>query len=103
MPFPSPGDPRKKEILLLATTGMDLEGIMLSEIRQRKTNTIECNLSVETEKAKLIETDSRMVLIRSWQRVEGGWKWGDQRVGKRLQASIYNISSGFLIQRGNYC
>ena len=76
---------------------------MLSEIRQRKTNTIECNLSVETEKAKLIETDSRMVLIRSWQRVEGGWKWGDQRVGKRLQASIYNISSGFLIQRGNYC
>jgi len=51
---------------------------MLSEIRQRKTNTIECNLSVETEKAKLIETDSRMVLIRSWQRVGGGWKWGRQ-------------------------
>lgn len=82
-------DIKKKKILPFVTK--DLEGIMLSEIRQRKTNTIECNLSVETEKAKLIETDSRMVLIRSWQRVGGGWKWGDQRVGKRLQASIYKF------------
>ena len=32
--------PLKKEILPFATTWMDLEGIMLSEISQRKTNTI---------------------------------------------------------------
>ena len=31
---------RKKEILPFVTTRMDLEGIMLSEISQRKTNTI---------------------------------------------------------------
>ena len=31
---------KKKDILLFATTWMDLEGIMLSEISQRKTNTI---------------------------------------------------------------
>ena len=31
---------KKNEILTLATTWMDLEGIMLSEISQRKTNTI---------------------------------------------------------------
>ena len=29
----------KKEILPLATTWLDLEDIMISEIRQRKTNT----------------------------------------------------------------
>ena len=31
---------KKKEILLHATTCVDLEGIMLNEIRQRKTNTV---------------------------------------------------------------
>ena len=30
----------KSKILLFATTWMDLEGIMLSEISQRKTNTL---------------------------------------------------------------
>ena len=30
----------KNEILLFATTWMDIKGIMLSEISQRKTNTI---------------------------------------------------------------
>ena len=30
---------RKKEILLFATTWMELKAIMLNEIRQRKTNT----------------------------------------------------------------
>ena len=34
----------KNEILLLATTWMDLEGIMLGEITQRKTNTIRFHL-----------------------------------------------------------
>ena len=31
---------RKREILSFATTWMDLEGIMLSKISQRKTNTV---------------------------------------------------------------
>ena len=31
---------KKKEILLFATTWMDLEGIKLSEISQTKTNTV---------------------------------------------------------------
>ena len=31
---------KKNEILRFATTWMDIEGIMLSEISQRKTNTI---------------------------------------------------------------
>ena len=31
---------KKKDILPFATTWMDLKGIMLSEVRQRKTNTV---------------------------------------------------------------
>ena len=41
---------KKNEILTLATTWMDLEGIMLSEISQRKTNTIWFHSYVESKK-----------------------------------------------------
>ena len=47
----------KKEILLFVTTGMDLEGILLSEISQRKANTVLSHLSVESEKAEFLETE----------------------------------------------
>ena len=43
---------KKNEILPLATTWMDLESIMFSEIRQRKINTVWFNLHVESRKAK---------------------------------------------------
>ena len=39
----------KKEILPFATIWMDLKGIMLSEVSQRKTNTIRCHLYVESK------------------------------------------------------
>ena len=41
---------KKNEILLFATMWMELEGIMLSEISQRKTNIICFHLYVELEK-----------------------------------------------------
>ena len=40
----------KNEILSFATTWMDLEGIMISEISQTKTNTVQYNLHVEAKK-----------------------------------------------------
>ena len=43
---------RKKEILPFATTWMELEGIMLSEVSQRKTDTLGSHLCVESEKRK---------------------------------------------------
>ena len=46
------------------TTQMDLEGIMLSEISQTKTNTLLYYLYVESKKAKLVKTESRMVITR---------------------------------------
>ena len=36
---------------------MDLEGITLSEISQRKTNTVRYHLYVDSKKAKFIETE----------------------------------------------
>ena len=40
---------RKKEILPFAITWMDLKGIILSEIYQRKTNTVCFHLYVESK------------------------------------------------------
>ena len=40
---------KKNEILPFAAMWMDLEGIMLSEIRQRKTNTVCYHLYVESK------------------------------------------------------
>ena len=40
---------KKNEILSFAATWMDLEGIMLSEISQSKTNTVQYHLCVESK------------------------------------------------------
>ena len=49
---------------------MNLEGIMLSEINQVKTNTASYHLHVDfSEKAKFTETESRKVVPRVW-----GWR-----------------------------
>ena len=48
---------KKKEILPFATTWVNFEGIMLSEIGQRKTNTVWYRFYVESKKAEPIEID----------------------------------------------
>ena len=58
---------KKKEILPFATIWMDLEGTVLSEISQTRQilhdTTYMWNLK---KKAKLIETETSAVVIRSW-------------------------------------
>ena len=41
---------KKNKILPLVTMCIDIEGTMLSEVRQRKTNTLCCHLFVESKK-----------------------------------------------------
>ena len=48
----------KNEILPFVTTWMDLEGIMLSEISQTKTNTVLSHLYVESKNKR--EADSQI-------------------------------------------
>ena len=58
---------KKKEILLFLTKWVNLKDIMLSEISQRKVNTVWSHLFVKSKKVKLIEPESRTVVSRGWQ------------------------------------
>ena len=51
---------RGKEILLFMTTWMNLEGIRLRKINQRKTKTVRYHLYVESKNTEFTETESRM-------------------------------------------
>ena len=60
---------RKKGILPLATTWMDFEGILLSEVSQAEKGkywTVRYHLCVESKKAKLVDTECRVVVIGNW-------------------------------------
>ena len=74
----------EKEILLFATTWVDLEDIMLSEINQRKTNTTWPHLNVKSKKwnktkTKLMDIENRLVSTRSHRRGVDEMSEGDQR------------------------
>ena len=49
---------KKNEIMAFAATWMNLQGIMLSEIRQRETNTVCSQLYVESKEQNKMKTDS---------------------------------------------
>ena len=58
---------KKNEILPYVATRIDLEGIMLNKISQRKTNIIRSHLYVESKKhpkPKLRDTEDRLVVAR---------------------------------------
>ena len=57
----------EKEFLPFLTTWMELEDIMLSEIRQRKTNTVLSHLHVESKKKKekTQKTENRLEVNRA--------------------------------------
>ena len=58
---------RKEDILPFATTGVDLEHIMLSEISQtEKEKYCMVSLYVESKKVKHKKTESQMVLTKGW-------------------------------------
>ena len=49
----------KKEILPLTTTQMDPEGVLLSEISQKKTNVVQSHFYVESKNTDLENTELR--------------------------------------------
>ena len=59
---------------------MDLKDIMLSEMSQRKTNTVWSYLYVEAKKSELIETENRLVGAR----VRSGWGWEEWMKGFKM-------------------
>lgn len=80
----------QKEVLPFMAIWMDLEGIMLSKLNQKKrSNTVWYHLHIESEKAKLIKT---VVFSRGW-----GWGDGETSVKEYKLAAISQISSGYLM------
>ena len=87
---------RKNENLLFAATWMDLEGIVLSEVSQTKTNTVWYHLYVESkEYNKLVnitrkkQTQRHREKASGYQRGEGRWE-GPYR-GRRLRVTNYYV------------
>ena len=70
---------RKKEILPFATTWIGLEGMVPREISQiGKDKYCISHFYVESEKAKLVETERRMVVTRAW-------VWGSGKMLLKVQ------------------
>ena len=89
----------RKDILLFAVIWMDLEGIMLSEISQRKTNTEWYHLHAQSRKTKLIETETRMMVTKDWEVREKG-----EIVSQRVQIFSHKMSKfwGSNVQQRGY-
>ena len=88
---------KEKEVLPFVKTWMDLEGIRLSEINQKKSsNTVWYHLHIESEKVKL-KNGCRMVFSR-------GRGWGDGEMSVRVQTCSYKPSKFWVsnVQHGGY-
>ena len=66
---------KKNEILPFAATWMDLEGIMLSEISQRKTNTVWYNLYVESKKYNKLVNVVKQRQNHRYRQQTSGYQW----------------------------
>lgn len=64
---------KRKEILSSGTTWIKLEDIMLSEISQKQT--MWSHIIEETKIGKLIEAESRVVVVRAWREGKTGRQW----------------------------
>ena len=54
-----------------------MDGVLSENVRQRKRNTVLSHLILESKKAKLIETEGRLVIVRA---EVGGGGVGDGKV-----------------------
>ena len=66
---------KKNEILPFAATWMDLEGIILSEIRQRKTVTVWYHLYVESKKYNKLVNIKKQKQTHRHKEQTSGYQW----------------------------
>ena len=67
----------KKNKILPFATWMDLEGIMLSEISQRKTNTVWYHLYVESKKYNRLVNMTKKKQTHRCREQTCGYQWGE--------------------------
>ena len=100
-------DPKKNEILPFVATWMDLEGITLSEISQRKTNTVLYHLYEESKiynklvnitkkRSRLTDIGNKLVVTHG-ERGEGQYRMGEWEVqtnGCKVGSRMYWTTQG---------
>ena len=67
----------KNEILPFATTWMDLKGITLSEISQRKTNTVWCFSYMKSKKCNKLVNITKKKQTHRYREQTSGYQWGE--------------------------
>ena len=83
----------KNEILPFAATWMDLEGITLSEISQRKTNITWYRLNVEYKKWckwTYLQNRNRVTDVEKKLMVSKG-DWGEEGINWEIETDIYTL------------
>ena len=70
---------KKNEISQFSATWMDMEGIMLSEISQRKTNTVWYHLYVESKKYNKLVNIIKTKQTHRYREETRGYQWGEGR------------------------
>ena len=65
-------------MLPFAKTWVDLEDIVLSEVRQRKTNTVRYHLQVEPKKNKMNEYNKKKQ-THGYRKQNSSYQWGERR------------------------
>ena len=85
----------KKKLLPFAITWMDLKGIMLSEMSQRKTNTVCYHLYVDSKKEKLVNITKKKQTHR-YREQTSGYCWGEgkgegQDRGRESRSTNYYV------------
>ena len=101
---------KKKNILQFAATWMDLEGIMLSEISQRKTNTVLYHsIQVESKKYNKLVNITKKKQTHRYGEQTSSYQWGKGKRGGNIwvvewevQTAMYKINKqqGYIVQHG---
>ena len=73
---------KKNEILPHAAMWMNLEGIMLNEISQRKTNTVWYHLYVKSKKIQQCTESNKKEADSQIQRTNCSGEWGRDNIGE---------------------
>lgn len=73
---------KKKETLPCVTTWRVLEGTMLHEISQRKTNTVWFHLYVESKKQNKWQTNKQQQPEKPREQTRGHQRWGEWRMAE---------------------
>ena len=87
---------KKNELLSLTTTWMDLEGIMLSEVSQTKTNAVWYHLYVKSKKQNKLVNITQKKQTHRYREQTSGYQW-EEGMGERQDRGRGLIGTNYYI------